>query len=501
MTDFNTESNTGTETLDTSEAQGLDSILGEATSDSDSNEQASSKSEGEASQSSDDEGTVRSIAELNEIAADKGAKLTPAERKKVLMAARNGKLSDEELDEQLQQQLNQDSDRDTQSESEKDKGKPDESGEEKEKTDESEEDVDTDEEDGDDEEKTEVDTNEAEDALESLLKVVAPHAKTPEDGIKAIKNLQYTLQRQGEFINAVKKSGFNSPEQLTEAAKTLSTIDKNVEEHLKTQEGLAKLYKAYNIDMPGFAKAEKAAEDGKTSDNADVNDIIKKVEDEGFIEAKDFKNFLPALIKSVKESVSKDMTEMQNQMKNVGSFLQKQTATLQNNEEMRQIFEDAHQVADTFGAHDGRLSLKDSPAAIYKASFDDFHKPLAKQHPELKNLQNIVKVRQMAILHAQDLSKKIGKEVMPDVMGYLSKMFMTTGGFKKVVNGTKRTQSNKLISNLAKKLQPGLGKGNKSSGPDTFKVPKTEQDVAKMSKKDKAKFLQKVRKGQIVINV
>ncbi len=512
MTFQNTEGNsgtaTGTDVID--EPQGLDDILGssgEATPEPSKEQQSSGKS-GDSRESDDSgEDKVRSLAELNEIANDRDAKLTEAERKKVLIAARKGLTTDEEVDAELQKVLEGGKDKTTQSDTKKtddsvqdekdqddqDDDVVDEEGEEDSETD-------SDEEEGDDDS----DLTDAQQALQELITLAAPHAKTTEDATKAIKNLKYTMQRQGEFINAVKKSGFKSPEELTQAAETLHNIDKTVEELLKTPEGLQKLYKQYNAELPDFVNGKKAEygtgdEEVITSDDLDI--ITKKVKDQGFIEADEFAKLIPAVVQSVKQGMEKEMSGMKEQMAQVSSFLTNQTKTLQRQEEMRQVFEDASMISSTFGEHDARLALEDTPMAIYQASIDESGKLRPTPHPEFKKLQNLVKVRQQAFKHAQALSKKLGKEVVPDVMGYMSKLFMTSGGFKNVVTKTKKEGNARLLSNLAKKLQPGLGKGNKSSGSQGFKVPKNADDVAAMSKKDKQRFLKRVRSGQFKIQV
>jgi hypothetical protein len=455
----------------------------------DSSDDSGGKPDGSDSQSE----KFRGLAELDKLSSRSDFQMNETEKKRVRLAGQHGFTTDEEIDGFLSKQ----SDKDT--------------GQAKSDTDDSDaDDSDADDSGKPDKGKAQSDDGKGVDSL--LLKAIAPHldksAETVDDAVKAIKNLQHEVSTRGEFVNKAKELGINTADELAASMDMMKNIDADISKRLKDPQGLKGMYDAFKIPVPAWlGDLSKGSGDGKGGDDSqppavpeELQTYMDKIEDDGYIGAGDFKKLIPSLIAHLNTSLEKKYEDMSKGFKEVGGYVTKLMKSTQQQNRIASSFADARQISDNFGKFDESLILKSDPKTIWTQSVNSDGKQKSKVHPEFDTLKKVLTLRQKAIQYAVNLSKKTGKTVMPDVMGYLAKAFVTAGGIDDIKDDASKKASQKLVANLMKKLQPPVGKG-KGSPNEGFKVPKTMKDVENMSRKERQIFLKKLKTGKLKATV
>lgn len=448
----------------------------------------------------DDKPKPRTLAELEERSGRSNFKITPEEARRVQYAARHG-ITDEDA---ITKALNESAESGRTAKSDKPAG-----GEDDLKGDKS----------GDDskagqgsESQSDSKTDDSGDVDSKLLKVIAPHlgddASSVDDAVKAIKNLQHKLSQQGEFVNAAKEVGITNVDELKQSTAMLKNIDNVISERLKTPEGLKGMYEAYGIKVPDWLAGGKGSSPpasepspGESQAPADITKLMEKMEDDGYLGVSDFKKLVPSLIAHAEASVAKRYEGLEDQFKKVGGFVGKLAQESATNAKMTRALADSKAIAENFSRFDDSLALEASPEAIWAASVTPDMQVKKNPHPEFDKLKRILKLRKTALQDAHERSQKLGRTVEPDVLAFLSKQLVTSGGLDDLTRSAKEKAAQRIIANLAKKIQPGVSSKKGSDKSEAFKVPKSVKDVAKMDPASKKALLAKLRSGAIKVEV
>lgn len=458
---------------------------------------------GETSQTNE---TFRTIAELNKLAEDgKDIKMTDLERKRVNVAVKRNIMDDDQITQILNgakpedvvgskasddtqtddgtQPTNDVSDNDDGATPEDTQGADDGEG-------------------GDDDE-VEIDS--------ILLQAIGPHLKkadSVEDAVQAIKDLEHDNNRKGEFVNKAKELGVDSVDKLSDTINTLNEIDGVVSKALTSPEGLQSLYAAYNITPPewlGKPNAGGNLNGQSTNDGAtpkELDQFMADLENDGFVNASTFKNMLPTLVSTIQKNVESKFGEQTKQLEGLTKYVNNLSAQTQREQRVAQSFNDSRTIADKFSQFDPELKLTADPQAIWNDSVNAKGELKAKPHAEFPKLQRILTLRKQAI-DAQTVEfQQAGIKGQVDPIGYLSKMFITTGQLGKLQDDTRRSVRTNMTSSLARVLQPNvLNKKSRKGGDSSYKIPKSEKDIKKMSPAQRKKFLSDVKSGKLVVEV
>lgn len=491
---------TGTDSGDTIEPNDVDEALSNSGDDSGGGDAGTSGDESQDSDGADEK--VRSFAELNERASDSNFKMNESERKRVQLAVTRGLTSDEQIDDILN------------------KGKD--SSDSEEKSEKSEEDEEDNKSESDDDNNKNEDNNEADpdDSGESidsqLLKVIGPHldkAESVEDAVTAVKNLQHHAQQSSEFKNKFVSMGLDTPEKGEQALKTLSNIDTDIQNRLQSPEGLKSLYGAYNIPVPSWmgnvassdaTKFNGAVPNTNSNDNnalpAELGQMLGDIDNDGYIGAQQLKDMIPSLVSHIQGNLEKKYEAQGANMKKVGDYVAGLAKTTQRTQEIDKAFQDAREISDQIGRYDENVKLKDDPKTIWKESISETGKVKKETHPEFKKLQKIFGVRKGAMTQINAYNTKLGIKNGPvDVIGHLSKVLVSSGSLQNILNKNGKDLKQNLMGQLASKLQPNIRDKKIPKHDVGFKVPKSQKDVSNMTRSQRKVFLEKLRKGSLVV--
>lgn len=461
------EENTATLDAGTDEAE-VD--FGEVQND-DSGTSANSES-GELASSESKEQTQsapapRSLAELNAAFAE-GEELTDEENNRILLAAKRGLKTDEEIDSFLS----------------KSKGlKPKEDSKDKKAT-------------GKDqvEAKGPKAAVPEDDPLARLVKEINPTKPDPEEALKSYKALSADHRKKGERLNTLdsvaKQVGFDNAEVMIERA---FSMEERLETLLKTPEGRTQLLKAYNITADDFHPAAAG------SQNKTVPEV-EELDDDEFPQGGKIKNVMAKMAADIEARIEAKYAEkygvIEKTFGDIKSKIEQEEGERQVETLRHQALSDADEIAQYLGRFEPEFQLKEPASKIFAESVQAVYRdgrkvyvPKTDVHPEWPTLSKILTKRK-----DEYLNSKAG-----NVRQWVGEQVLSTGKLFELTSSAGKKARADMLSKQQQRLQPsGVNKGV-AKATDTFKVPESQEDIDNLTAEQMTEFRRRLLSGEIKV--
>jgi hypothetical protein len=333
------------------------------------------------------------------------------------------------------------------------------------------------------------------DPLARLVKEINPTKPDPEEALKSYKALSADHRKKGERLNTLdnlaKEVGFDGAEAMIERA---FKMEERLETMLKTPEGRAQLFKAYGVTED--APAGKAGAEGKGKDVPEVEEL----DDEEFPQGSKIKAVMAKMATDIESRIEAKYADKYGKMdKTFGDI----KAKIEHEESERQVenlrneaLSDADEISQYMGRFEPELTLKDSASKIFSESVQVVYKegrklyvPKKDAHPEWPTLSKILTLRKDEYLRSKagNVRQWIGEKVLST--GKLFELTTTAGAKARADMLTKQRQ----------KLQPsGVTKGV-AQPTDLFKAPESQADIDNMTDDQLREFRRRVLSGEIKV--
>lgn len=409
--------------------------------------------------------THRSLADLHKAFTD-GEDITDEENDRILLAARKGFKTDEELDAFLSKQP-------AKKPAEKKTEKP--------------------------VEKTVPDPAKAkskdkvpDDPLARLVREINPTKPEPEAALTSYQALKSDHRKKGERLNTLdgkaKQVGFDSVEQVIDRA---MAMEERLEAMLKTPTGRRQLLQAYEIDGEFDAPAAKAA--------AAVPEL-EELDDEEFPQGSKIKAHMAKLAKDIEARIEAAYAAKYGELdKNFGTIktkIEQEEANRQAQNFKVDALRDAADIASYYGRFNGDFALKASADKIFAESTQAVYQggrlvyvPKKTPHPEWPTLRRILEFRKDNYSAPRDGS----------VRNWVGGMMLEEGKIEELTTQAAKKARAGLLTNQRKALQPQLMDKGKAQQTDTFKVPESEEDVEAMTEEQHREFRRRLMSGDLKV--
>lgn len=410
----------------------------------------------------------RTLAELK-AAFEDGDDISDEENNRILLAAKKGYKSDEEVEAHIAKHKGQ---------------KPEGKAKEAPKT--------TDK-DADKQVKPESVKAELPDALARLVKEINPTKPEPEEALKSLQTLKSDYRKKGERLNQLdgfaKQAGFESAEAVLDRA---MKMEDRLEALLKTPEGRKQLLQAYQVQGDfDTAPAGKLAE-RKIPE-------LDELDDEEFPQGGKIKLAMQKLAQDIESRVEAKYASKYGEVeKTFGEVKQK----IAREEEFRRIdglrsqaLKDVSEIAKLAAEYDMTdWALKDPAEKIFQESTYPVYKDGKKTfmtkkeaHPEWPTLQKILEVRRDQFLTSG----------APKVSQWFGDMLLERKTFQKIKTDAASKATQNLLTKQRKAVQPNLLEKGKAVPVDTFRVPESEEDLEDMSEEHLKELRRRMMSGQL----
>lgn len=453
---------TGTDeaAVDFGEAQGDEA----ASANPDSS--ADTSSEGE--EQTDTAPTYRSLSELNAAFAE-GEDLTEEENDRILLAARRGLKTDEEIDAFLSKSKAQKPKEESKDKKLADKAVLDKKGP-----------------------KAAVVED---DPLARLVKEINPTKPDPEEALKSYRALTADHRKKGERLNTLdglaKEVGFEGAEAMIERA---FKMEERLETLLKSPEGRSQLLKAYGVTAEDFAPAGKAGAQAKDTPEID------ELDDEEFPQGSKIKAAMARMASDIEARIEAKYAEKYGKVeKDFGSIkakIEQEDGERQVESLRHEALSDADEISQYLGRFESELSLKEPASKIFAESVQAVYKegrkvyvPKQDAHPEWPVLSKILTLRKEEYLRS-----KAG-----NVRQWVGEKVLTTGKIFELTKTAGQKARSDMLTKQRQKLQPsGVNKGT-AQPTDQFKAPESQEDIDNMSEDQLREFRRRVLSGDIKV--
>lgn len=412
----------------------------------------------------------RTLTELREAFED-GEPLSEEENKRVLLAARRGLKTDEEIDTFLSKSAAHKTAKEEGKEKKPaDKAQPSKTG-----------------------------PKEAvpeDDPLLRLVKEINPTKPDPEAALQSYKALTADHRKKGERLNTLdglaKEVGFDHAEAMIERA---FKMEERLEVMLKSPEGRAQLLKAYGVTAEDFAPAPGS----KAGGGKDVPEL-DELDDEEFPQGSKIKSALSKMAADIEARIEAKYAEKYGEMgKTFGDI----KAKIEAEESERKVetlrheaLSDADEISQYLGRFEPEMVLKDPASKIFAESVQAVYKegrkvymPKKDAHPEWPTLSKILTLRKDEYLRS-----KAG-----NVRQWIGEKVLSTGKIFDIAKTAGQKARADMLTKQRQKLQPaGVNKGS-AQVTDTFKVPESPEDIDNMSKDQLREFRRRVLTGEVKV--
>lgn len=436
--------------------------------ESSANPKPSETAQSENNEQTDNAPTYRSLAELNAAFAE-GEEITDEENDRILLAAKRGFKTDDEIDAFLS----------------KSKGlKPKEDIKDKKST----------------------GKNQAEakgpkanvpedDPLSRLVKEINPTKPDPEEALKSYKALTADHRKKGERLNTLdsvaKQVGFDSAEVMIDRA---FKMEERLESMLKTPEGRAQLLKAYSVTADDFHPAPAGGNQGKTIPE------VEELDDDEYPQGGKIKSVIAKMATDIEARIEAKYAakygDIEKTFGDIKSKIEQEEGERQVESLRHQALSDADEIAQYLGRFEPEYQLKESASKIFAESVQTVYRdgrkvyvPKKETHPEWPTLNKILAKRKDEYLNSQ----------AGNVRQWIGEQVLSTGKLFELTSTAGQKARADMLSKQRQKLQPsGINKGVVKAT-DTFKVPETQEDLDNLTDEQMKEFRRRVLSGELKV--
>lgn len=412
----------------------------------------------------------RSLAELHQ-AFKEGEDISDAENDRILLAAKRGLKTDEEIDAYLktkgQKPLEKDTGKKPLAEKpvlEPAKAKP------KEKV--------------------------PDDPLARLVREINPTKPDPEEALRSYQTLKSDYRKKGERLNTLdataKQIGFENVEQVIERA---SKMEERIVQLLKTPAGRKQLLEAYRDELGDVvnepfvpAKGEKAPPE------------LEDLDDEEFPQGSKIKAHMAKLAQDIEARIEAAYAAKYGEVEKDFGVIKTKIQQDESNRETQNVrvhaMRDAADIASYYGQFDPEYALQTPADKIFAESTQAVYQngalvylPKKNPHPEWPTLRRILEFRK----------EKYSAQRDGTIRNWIGGMMLEDGKLGELKTQAAKEARTKLLTNQRKALQPALiGKG-RAQPMDSFKVPESTDDVEAMTTEQQREFRRQLLAGDLKV--
>lgn len=331
------------------------------------------------------------------------------------------------------------------------------------------------------------------DPLARLVKEINPTKPEPEEAFKSLQSLKADYRRKGERLstldNYAKQVGFDSVEAVLDRA---MAMEQRLEQMLKTPDGLKQLLKAYNVPetvlqgtAPAGAKVPELSEldDEEFPQGGKIKSVMQKM-------AQDIETRIRAELETKYGAVEKNFGEIQQRIQREEEY--RRTDTLRH-----QAVRDAEEIAKLASEYDmPEWVLKDPAEKVFAESTYVTYKDGKKiyqakrdPHPEWPALQKILEVRKEQYLTSG----------APKVSQWFGEMLLERKSFQKIKTDAAKKATAQLLTKQRQALQPTLVNKGKAQVTETFKMPESEDDIDSLTPEQQKELRRRIFAGEVKV--
>lgn len=325
--------------------------------------------------------------------------------------------------------------------------------------------------------------------LHKLVKAISPYLD-PNDPDKAVENVK-TLHTNIHQANT----------RVKELEGYYGEIETGVMERLKRgPAGIREIYKGFGLNPDEFLSGAPAAAAPAGSPAAPaIPGETPDLRDDDFLTGAQIKTLIPSITQKLRAELKAEFEREYGPLKESHGKI---TEAIKADAQMREVngrreasIKDAQFHSDYYGKFHPEFKLSEPASKVWEESVKmDGGKLVlkAQQHPEWPKLAEILSFRQKEYLEP-------GSDAAT-YQDFLYRRVNESGNFFELVRNAEQKGKQTILEAQQKRLQPSLAPRGNAGPLDSFRVPKTEADVEKMTPEQRKEFRRKVLAGNIKVS-